>query len=64
MPLPLHLGPYGAPGCFMNSSWDVPLVYNGTTAPFSLTIPTEPALAGIVTWWQGPSSRIREAVRW
>jgi len=50
--LPLDLALYGVPGCFVNSSWEVPL-WIGPVVPVLVGVPDEPALAGVVTWWQG-----------
>jgi hypothetical protein len=50
--LPLDLALFGVPGCFVNSSWDVPL-WAGPVIPIPVGVPDVPALAGLVTWWQG-----------
>jgi hypothetical protein len=52
LPLPLDLALYGVPGCFVNSSWEA-LLWQGPVVPIPVGVPNVPALAGVVTWWQG-----------
>jgi len=51
IPLPLDLGLYGIPGCFVNVSLDVPL-YAGPPLSIPFPIPDEPLLADLTAYFQ------------
>jgi hypothetical protein len=55
IPLPLDLGPLGAPGCSLYTDRALGLVVpnTGGGSAFALTIPAAPRLVGATTHWQG-----------
>lgn len=55
LPLPVDLGPFGAPGCPVVASWDLPLVMLTSSVgsmQAALMVPTDPGLVGLSLYLQ------------
>ena len=55
-PLPFDLGPFGAAGCAVLASWDLPLVMLSSSVgsmQATLGVPSDPGIIGLVLYLQG-----------